>query len=116
MTGPSEVSIWASELAAGRLPSICVKSGRNADRQLSFRFGEFTYGGGRLFLSLVVGGFAFLGGPQASGQLPLPKQSRITFLSLRGTAPAAFPTRRGVAPSTAAWPVRWQPPVPGLSF
>ena len=116
MTGPSEVSIWASELAAGRLPSICVKSGRNADRQLSFRFGEFTYGGGRLLLSLVVGGFAFLGGPQATGQLPLTKQWRTTFLSLRSTALAAFPTGVVVALSTAAWPVRWQPSVLGLGF
>ncbi len=34
----AEVSLWASELRAGTLPSICIKSGQPADAKFTFEF------------------------------------------------------------------------------
>jgi hypothetical protein len=112
----TDVSIWASELVAGTLPSVCVKSGQRADRRLKFRFGELTYGGGRLLLSMFLGMFAFLGGPNAVGQLALTKRWRTTFRVLRGVALSAFPVGIAVLFSTGAWPEQWRPSVVGIAF
>jgi hypothetical protein len=44
VSGANEVSIWESELRTGKLPPICVKSGRAADRKLKFNFASVHYG------------------------------------------------------------------------
>src|SRR5207245_10456237 len=51
MTERTEVSIWTTEFRAGRLPPICVKSGRSADSKLKFRFSTVT----RPWYSMPVG-------------------------------------------------------------
>jgi hypothetical protein len=116
MSSHSEVSIWASELMAGTLPRVCVKSGETADSMLRFRFGELTYGVGRTLLSIFLGIFAFLGGPSAGGQLPLARRWRTTFLVLRGIALGAFPVCISVLFSTGAWPDQMRPLVVGIGF
>jgi hypothetical protein len=99
-----EVSIWQIEFEKGLLPQVCVRSGENADRTLKFRFGEFNYGTGRMLLSIPFGIFAFLGGPQADGKLPLTNRWRVTFLALRWVALATFPLGIFVLLTAGAWP------------
>ena len=99
-----EVSIWQIEFENSSLPQVCVKSGKKADRTLTLRFGEFTYGTGRLLLSIPFGIFAFLGGPQANGRLPVTNRWRVTLLTLRSVALATFPLGIVVVATAGAWP------------
>lgn len=62
----TDISIWASELRAGALPRICVKSGQPATTELMFGF--------------VTPGLSF---KRAAGPLPMINAWRLTFMILR---------------------------------
>src|SRR5439155_6650870 len=85
--GPSvaetkSVSIWADDLRAGALPSICVKSGRPSDSRLTFQF--VTYGWPAWFFLGPL--LARLVGRKARGPLPLTRRWRLIFIAFRAVA------------------------------
>ena len=77
----TDVSIWAIDLGAGALPRICVKSGRPATTQLTFRF--VTRGLSFWVLGLLAPG------RRADGPLPLIRAWRMAFIALRVVAALA---------------------------
>lgn len=84
MPRKAEAAIWASEFTAGKLPSVCVKSGRSADSTLRFGFSQPASTGALLAsaaMSIVVP--TFPGGRSVRGPLPLIRPWRQTFLLLR---------------------------------
>src|SRR5260370_8078035 len=100
----AEVSVWVDELQDGRLPPVCVKSGRAADAKLTFRF-ETRRGAVQVVdavTTLPIGGW---GARRAGGPLPLTKRWRAPFIAL----PAITITP---PPLSAALPTLLLPPRP----
>lgn len=111
MARTTDVSIWASQLKAGTLPPVCVKSGEAADSKLTFEFVGPASGGWLLsaaVLTLFLGPIS-PGGRRARGPLPLTQRWRRTFLAFRGAAIAIAILAIVVLFSTGAAPPSWRP-------
>ena len=81
MARATRVAIWASELEAGALPPVCVKSGRPADSTLTFEFHKQS--------QLAIFAFGLLGllaGKRVHGRLPMTRRWRRTFIAFRAVA------------------------------
>jgi hypothetical protein len=114
----TDVSIWASQLKAGTLPPVCVKSGEAAHSKLTFEFVGPASGGWLLsaaVLALFLGPIR-PGGRRARGSLPLTQRWRRTFLAFRGAAIATAVIAFVVLFSTRAAPPSWRPGWVGFAF
>lgn len=118
MAGRAEVSIWASELKAGTLPRICVKSGKPADASLSFEFAGDVSGASQISAAALtlLSVPASPGGRGISGLLPLTRSWRRTFLLFRGAALACAIVAVVILFATGAVEPSWRPVWVGSAF
>jgi hypothetical protein len=79
----TEVTVWASELEAGTLPRVCVRSGKPANANLTLTFSPAKIG-----LSVWVLGVGTMG-PSYTGPLPLTRRWRRVMIGFRVVASAA---------------------------
>ena len=99
----AEVSIWASDLRAGTLPPVCVKSGVTADSKLMFWFSTR-----KRPAVWVAGQVPIWSWGAHQGPLPLTKRWRDIFIALRAVTIAAAAAAVVLLFSLGAVPEAWR--------
>jgi hypothetical protein len=113
----TDVSIWVSQLRAGTLPTVCVKSGQAATSKLTFEFITPRHSPSGWFLEFFLGeGVGYAAGHRARGPLPLSKRWRATLMGFRAIAIAAGAFGAMALLATGLLPSSWKATGVGVSF